>query len=176
MATTSVKTCCTCKESKNTSEFYIRKGAKDGFRSQCKICNNISSREWALANPEKAAAARKKNYAKNPKAAMAAQKRWQKRNPEQWAAIQRNNKLRRTYGITLEDYDRMFEEQQGRCGICSSEENNSKNTEHFYVDHCHATGIVRGLLCSGCNTGLGNFKDNEESLQAAIAYLRRQEN
>ena len=83
----------------------------------------------------------------------------------------RKNHLKKTYGITLEEYDDMFNEQEGRCKICGTTDSQS-SSPHFHVDHCHSSGIVRGLLCGPCNQGLGQFKDNIPSLEAAIKYLK----
>jgi hypothetical protein len=58
-----------------------------------------------------------------------------------------------------------------RCAICGSEETNNIKTNKMYVDHCHETGKVRGLLCNGCNSGLGHFKDSINNLKLAIEYL-----
>jgi hypothetical protein len=58
----------------------------------------------------------------------------------------------------------MFDEQGGLCAIC-------REGKAAHVDHDHATGVVRGLLCFNCNGGLGNFKDQPERLHAAIGYL-----
>jgi hypothetical protein len=83
----------------------------------------------------------------------------------------RDNRLQKKFGITLEDYNQMFAEQEGCCLICGIHQAEVK--ERFAVDHCHTTGKVRGLLCSHCNLGLGHFRDNIESLAKAIAYLER---
>lgn len=73
------------------------------------------------------------------------------------------------YGITVEDYVRMLVEQNGRCAICLSE---YPGPNAFHVDHDHATGKVRGLLCTRCNPGLGYFRDDPELLARAIEYLK----
>lgn len=77
------------------------------------------------------------------------------------------------YGITLEDQQRMYAEQGGRCKICGKEiflfGDRKKDTAH--VDHDHLTGRVRGLLCQECNTGLGKFNDSVENLKSAINYI-----
>lgn len=78
----------------------------------------------------------------------------------------RNRKFKLLYGIDHDDYDRMYEEQDGKCYICRTE------YPVLFVDHNHETGNVRALLCNNCNTGLGLFKENEESLTSAIRYLR----
>ena len=89
--------------------------------------------------------------------------------PEVRQGWERKRTLRR-YGITPEDYDRMLEEQGGGCAICGkTPEEEGKN---LGVDHCHSTGIVRGLLCRGCNQGLGHYRDRADWLDKASAYLR----
>ena len=82
-----------------------------------------------------------------------------------------NTMLKRNYGITLADYDRMVEKQDGKCAICEST-NPSGNGARFAVDHDHKTGEVRGLLCFDCNSGIGKFRDNTALLTSAIEYLK----
>ena len=74
------------------------------------------------------------------------------------------------YGIEPEEYLMMHEDQQGMCAICGEKPNTKRG---LHLDHCHDTGIVRGLLCHGCNTGLGSFQDDPERLSKAIDYLRK---
>lgn len=76
------------------------------------------------------------------------------------------------YGITESEYESMWQSQQGLCAICKRPETESIRGR-LCIDHCHDTGIVRGLLCGFCNTGLGGFRDNVESLRSAITYLER---
>lgn len=83
---------------------------------------------------------------------------------------QRNAWLKYKYGITLEEYNRMFDSQEGKCAICGSEEPGRNNT-NFAVDHDHETEEVRGLLCHRCNMGLGYFMDDPELLLKAAKYL-----
>jgi hypothetical protein len=68
------------------------------------------------------------------------------------------------YGISQDRYEEILGSQNGVCAIC-------KGLEPLVVDHNHATGVVRGLLCHACNRGLGQFKDNISTLQTAIDYL-----
>lgn len=75
----------------------------------------------------------------------------------------------KSYGITMFEYNTIIEKQGFKCAICGIHENDLKNI--LFIDHCHVTGKVRGLLCQNCNTGLGMFKDNKEFLAKAIAYL-----
>jgi len=75
------------------------------------------------------------------------------------------------YGVTKEWYFEQLEKQDNKCAICSCEEPKGNGNVHFHVDHCHSTGKVRGLLCSSCNTALGNFKDSTELMRKAIEYI-----
>ena len=90
---------------------------------------------------------------------------WEKRNP----FYRKNTYLKKRFGITIQDYNWMMEHQNCGCAICGKP---SDGIKALAVDHCHATGQVRGLLCVNCNRGLGHFDDKPELLEAAIAYLR----
>ncbi len=81
--------------------------------------------------------------------------------------------LIKTYGITKQEYNEMLEVQGGACLLCNkkSYKTSSGKVRSLYVDHCHDTGKVRGLLCQNCNVGLGNFKDDIPLLRRAINYL-----
>jgi len=88
--------------------------------------------------------------------------------------------LKRKYGITLEERERMLKRQNYRCLICGIFEaelpkkrykNGILKPDILNIDHCHATGKICGLLCCKCNRLLGNAKENIEILQKAIAYL-----
>jgi Recombination endonuclease VII len=85
---------------------------------------------------------------------------------------QRDYDLRRLYGITLADYEAMYLAQGGRCAVCGDLAA-SFNGNHAAVDHDHATGAVRALLCGPCNSGIGYFQDDPLRLEAAAAYLRK---
>jgi Recombination endonuclease VII len=80
----------------------------------------------------------------------------------------RERELKRKYGLSLQDFDAILTHQGGACAICREKFN---KTPH--VDHCHATHVVRGLLCDDCNKGLGCFDDDIDIMQAAIDYLER---
>lgn len=130
------KKCSQCRVNKLKSEFYKDSGKFDGLRRMCKTCDR--ARRATLPN-EKAG----------------------KPTTEQL----RKYNLMKKYGLTVEDYDRLYEEQKGLCAICGDAH------DTLSVDHCHESLRVRGLLCTPCNVGLGMFKDNPESLQKAISYL-----
>ena len=72
------------------------------------------------------------------------------------------------FGLTLEDFDRLA---QAGCALCEAAEAGGKG--RFHVDHDHATGAFRGLLCHSCNTGLGHFKDQSAVLEKAARYVRQ---
>ncbi len=93
---------------------------------------------------------------------------YQKRDPEAKKRSSRNTKLKRNYGITIEDYDRMFAAQGGVCKICG----NHQRYQKLAVDHDHKTGKVRGLLCVHCNRALGHMFDSPLRLIRAAEYLR----
>jgi hypothetical protein len=78
--------------------------------------------------------------------------------------------LVRHFGITIDVYNKMLIDQGFCCKICGTHQ--SKLTRSLHVDHCHATGSIRGLLCSCCNTALGKFRDDVSILEAAINYLK----
>lgn len=77
------------------------------------------------------------------------------------------------YGISVDKYLRMMEEQGGLCAVCGAEESALRfgKTTSLAVDHDHETGVVRGLLCGKCNAALGMMDDNPELLRAAADYL-----
>jgi hypothetical protein len=81
---------------------------------------------------------------------------------------QREWYLRRTYDISLEDYESLFAAQRGRCAICRGEVDG-----YLHVDHDHATGQVRGLLCNKCNMAIGLLQDDPAITRNATEYLDR---
>lgn len=81
----------------------------------------------------------------------------------------RKAQLKRLYDVSPEQYDEMFAKQNGVCAICGLPETGKR--EYLCVDHDHASGRVRGLLCHDCNIGLGKFKDDATRLNKAIWYL-----
>lgn len=78
--------------------------------------------------------------------------------------------LMKKYGISAEEYEKARVDQDYKCKLCSASEKEQYHNR-LHIDHCHSTGLFRGLLCNNCNTGLGHFRDNIETLQKAIEYL-----
>ena len=81
--------------------------------------------------------------------------------------------MRLKYGITQEKYQQMLDSQNGSCAICKVKPDFKTRKKRFSIDHCHATGTVRGLLCDACNRGIGMLKDDPNILMSAIEYLSR---
>ncbi len=92
---------------------------------------------------------------------------YRKKNPE----IIRKTNLKRCYNLTVAQYEKMREIQEGNCKICGSNES-KEYYKKLSIDHCHTTGKVRGLLCKSCNHGLGNFNDDISTMQKAMEYLK----
>lgn len=95
-----------------------------------------------------------------------------KKNSDHWHNVQKFQKDRNTeqrrkrrYGITNAEWDAIAKQQDELCALC-------RIKPPVDVDHCHTTGKIRGLLCRGCNVGLGLFGDSVDGLTKAIAYLK----
>ena len=85
------------------------------------------------------------------------------------ATFARQLHLKAKFNLTLAEYDAIAKSQEGRCAIC----HNVQPSGYLHVDHDHSTGRIRGLLCSGCNTGISGFHDDVARLRSAITYLRQ---
>jgi len=80
-------------------------------------------------------------------------------------------RLRKEFGLSLSDRDALADAQNAECLICGERETDLR--QRLAVDHDHATGLIHGLLCSNCNSGLGRFHDNPDLLRAAADYLEQ---
>jgi hypothetical protein len=90
--------------------------------------------------------------------------------PPNWSGFEREDAIiRRQYGISLKQFDELLEFQGGGCAICNKRIDGERR--RMNIDHDHNTGKVRGLLCTGCNTGIGHLGDNIEGLKKALYYL-----
>lgn len=109
------------------------------------------------------------------------EKAYRARYMREWAKLNkesiRNSDLKKFYGVTLDQYNAMLAAQNGVCAICGGVndmvDKRTEKVRNLSVDHCHAKGSVRKLLCQYCNQGLGNFKDDPNILRAAAAYLEQ---
>lgn len=135
-----------------------RKKADAGYRKRNAAQVAQRSRDWARTHP-------KPVLTDAQKAARDVRfKKWLDENPGAlWA-----NHIKRMYGMLPDDYESLLRSQNGVCAICRQEPVPGKR---LAVDHCHNTGIVRGLLCTNCNIGIGNLADNPARVRAAAQYL-----
>jgi len=130
---------------------------KDGY-FDCIPCGWVSSKKYKKRIQETIRARGKEYYEKNREQVLARSKI--ARSSPEW----QNKRLQRLYGISLEEYQTLCVLQKEKCAICGAK-------GELVVDHCHTTGIVRGMLCSFCNTGLGYFRDEPNLLTQAATYL-----
>jgi hypothetical protein len=137
----------------------------------------LSCREMLCCNPQHVRLKPKKtlererqrNVRRYHKDVEASRAKGRRLHPRKQVAA-RERILKQKYGITSADVERMRVEQGDRCAICSKVFDKT-HCNKMCVDHCHATGVVRGLLCTLCNLGVGNFRDRRELLENAISYL-----
>ncbi len=135
-----MKECLRCNKTKPLSKFSKDRTRKDGLAKWCKSCV--------------------KKY----------QRGYNKRNKESVAFKARESHLKRTYDMTLSEYDEMLAGQGGRCALCGIDTPGVPGA-HFQVDHDHETGEVRGLLCIICNTRLGWYESNKSLFAKFQEYL-----
>jgi hypothetical protein len=111
-------------------------------------------------------AARRERYASDEKYREKVKERARRTDPK----ARRAARLRAKYGIGADEFDELLAKQGGRCAICPAEVGDKRGMP-LYVDHCHRTGKVRGLLCADCNFGIGKFRDDPALLIRAAEYL-----
>ena len=116
---------------------------------------SAATRAWKLAHPERTRELNRQSVA-----------RWRAKHPEREAA--NRAAAQEAYGLTGHELVHLRREQDGKCAICRAEPEPGRR---LAVDHDHATGAVRGLLCRRCNMALGSFGDDVDLLIAAAAYL-----
>lgn len=143
------KQCGKCKKWLPVEEFYKLARAATGLASACKSCTLTVHQDA--------------NY----------RLRYKERDPEGTAAEKRRRHIKTMYGVTPEWYDAMMESQRGTCAICRQPETVMRfgKLKLLSVDHDHATGVARGLLCQACNQGIGHLGEDIERMEAAAQYL-----
>lgn len=190
-----MKVCGDCKEEKSFSEFYKSSKSADGYVSTCSECfdhykasgvrrvkhmvkhddvkrflqesldkNEVFKCKTCLVEKPADGFYTKRDYGK----VYLVKNRCKE--------CERSHQVFKKFGISKADYDKMLESQGRSCAICRVSVEDYKlqgYRDNFTVDHCHSSGVVRGLLCDKCNRGLGFFDDNPEQLLAAAAYLRK---
>jgi hypothetical protein len=189
------KLCPKCDQTKPVSEFWKNRSTKDGLQPYCKPCFLPYSTAWRKKNPDKERAAERRRRVENPEPALARERRYRESHREECSACSRDYRtrhpdetralrqrwydghrdqisaymfvhgLRHKYGLSIEDYEAMYERQGGKCALCG-------HPDRLCVDHDHQTGRVRGLLCYLCNTALGRLVgDDPVRLDAIRDYL-----
>jgi Autographiviridae endonuclease VII len=161
-----VKRCKLCGESKPLDHFYSSKGARDGRRPECKACNLARRKAWYSKRRERDIERVKQWRAANPERYAERMRRYRESGKK--AIADRKSYLKRTYGLTVEEYEAMLAAQGGVCFICRE----TPGDLPLHVDHDHVTGEVRKLLCVRCNNALGLFQESPQLFQAAADYLR----
>lgn len=149
------KQCSKCEELKQLDQFYPRKNSKDGKDGRCKKCCRKKVKE----------------YLRTENGKILKQKQLEKyKKTEKYKKSKRKEQFKRRYNISLDEYEKMFQEQNECCKICNRHQNTLEIS--LAVDHDHKTNKIRGLLCSSCNKALGFLKDDISILEKAIKYLK----
>lgn len=161
--------------------------SKKGYMLRCNQCKLEKDRRWKELNREKHCESSKR-WKKNNRERV---NQWNREDREkdpgkykEWARIGRERlgelrtikEVTRIRGITLDQYYSLVGSQNNKCGICGESEtrkNRMGNVARLAIDHCHKTQKVRALLCHGCNTGIGKFKESIELMGKAIEYLKK---
>lgn len=161
-----VRCCNKCRVTKPVADFYAASSCRDGIATRCKECVRAQQR----GNPKRLA--RKRAYRESHRAEIASGKReWYLRTVKGTDKIRSRN-YRGRYDLTADEYGKIFTAQNGCCAICSIQVETGPGKGGARIDHCHATGAVRGILCHKCNIGLGWFRDNADALENAATYIR----
>ena len=149
--------CTDCNKLKPPRDFY-KVGGKGGERprGECKACCLAKNQDW-----------RNRHHAR----VRAREEEYRVQNKH----LKMSHSLMHKYGIILDDYVQMAEEQDYRCAVCRVkgewQPGKGKKADRLVVDHCHKTGKVRGLLCNPCNHALGQLKDDVHNVVRAANYL-----
>lgn len=189
-----MKTCACCKIEKPLKDFHRNKSLPSGHTSSCKMCRSYQRRSLYAVNKEKPpqrplskVCSKCSQVKESSEFAVAlaysdglhpvCKKCRQTAAKEKYdSATARVKTLKDRFGLSPGEYTEILKTQNGRCAICNSDNPRRHKTLNFLVDHDHETGEVRGLLCHPCNSGLGMFGDDPERLEAAAAYLRKNNN
>ncbi len=145
------KICKVCGNEKSITDFNLHYGNKDLHRKECIDCQKLHARAYYPTIKEEARAKGKIWYRENK-------------------TLNHGYHLKRKFNLSREVYQKMLDEQCDRCKICGSDKPRGRY-DNFSVDHDHKTGEIRGLLCSFCNTGIGQFQDDPSLLRKAAKYL-----
>ena len=150
------KRCSKCGETKQVSEFWRNIRIKDGYEGQCKACH--------------------KEYCHRPDVAERNRKYNRDRSKRLYTKEKgRNRNLKKNHNITLDEFHEKLKAQSGKCEICQKPFR-SYSGRGIHVDHNHATGKIRGILCYNCNLMIGFAADSKSTLENAVSYIDRYAN
>jgi hypothetical protein len=171
-----MKQCSKCRKQQSLSGFYKDRRSTDGLQSACKFCHNEYYRRPEVRQRTNEGKRRKYEETGQTKSMKKALLKYRK--TEKFRRVAEARRLKRKYGITLEQYKQMLEAQEGVCAICKRPEVSYgrikdwriRSPKRLSVDHNHKTGKIRGLLCNTCNWKLGVFEDKEFKVEV-LKYL-----
>lgn len=132
--------------------------------ARCRPCAALSRKEHRRANYDVERAKQVAYYNANREKLLVGAKQWRNEN----ASYHSDYKRRARYGLDAAAMQALLASQNGRCAVCERILDSAK-----YVDHCHETGRVRGVLCPACNSGIGLLGDTLAAVERAVAYLKR---
>lgn len=176
------KVCTHCTKRKSIKDFSRRAGSPGQRQSWCKACVLNNTKVWGRLNRSHRTAKQRERRAKNPARhnAMALagyyrdSQKWNQRRAEHRKnkpKVEKSARLKRAYGIDLQEYNSLLRRQRNGCAICRTTKMRGRG-QYFHVDHCHVTGRVRGLLCGPCNSAIGFLKDSHALAARAAEYLK----
>lgn len=157
-------TCVKCGSLKPDNEFYRRSSGI--LRRDCKKCHRAAAAIRERADPAAHAARVRRYRAANMEQERIRNRAYRKRRPE----VGERARKKYRYGLTSDAYEALWFSQGGCCKICQLQEVETSRGLLF-VDHCHSSGGIRGLLCNNCNALLGMAGDSPEVLRRGAAYL-----
>jgi len=199
------KICTKCREYKPLSEFNKNRSRRDGYQYTCKLCDSLDKLNYYRNNKEAISNRRKLSYYEKQKMmrnkkyrethiVCTSCKETKPRiefltmggkckacirvynNSRYESGSAKRCRLKIKYGITLDKYHEILEDQGGVCAICGQPETQKSKEGKVLalaVDHNHKTNKIRQLLCGKCNKAIGLFKDDPEILQKATEYLKK---
>ncbi len=170
------KICATCKIEKSSDCFHKAKKEKDGLQYRCIGCGKKYHADRYVNQKEKISGQIAAYRAGNKDKLNEAGKVWRSKNPDKVKHYQRTTNLKKNFGLSIADYEKMAEAQNNACAICLTPETFVHKAKgqvaRLAVDHCHASGKIRKLLCANCNRALGLFNDNPYIMEFAAKYIR----
>lgn len=175
LSSSELKRCTICGSEKPFTEFHKQKNGKDGVRANCKKCASEDAKTYTNIPSVKERLKGVRKAWDNSPAGKAIRKAMytEYNNRPEVKERHRAHWFMKQYGITLEEYKKMYDNQNGNCAICGEhyELRGENKLKTLHVDHDHETGDVRGLLCHNCNSGIGYFKEDLNLIKRIEHYL-----